>query len=57
VRIAGAKGVLMVNKDMKGPLQVQLRGSQIKFPSAQLSLNIIRSSTLSQGFLNRQMIT
>ena len=57
IRIAGAKGVLMVRPGLEGPIQVQLRDSQIKFPSPDLSLNIIRMATFSQGFLNRQIIT
>ena len=44
-------------KDLPPPLKVQLRESQIKFPSADLSFNIIRCGTFSQGLLNRQIIT
>jgi len=55
IRLAGAKGVLQVNPRLQG-LQVQLRSSQIKFPSNDLSFNVIRCSTYSLGFLNRQMI-
>jgi hypothetical protein len=43
-------------KDLPSPLKVQMRGSQIKFPSEDLSLNIIRCGTFSQGLLNRQII-
>ena len=37
-------------------MQVQLRKSQIKFPSDDYSLNIIRCSTYGQGYLNRSII-
>ena len=33
-----------------------LRESQVKFPSNNLSLDIIRCATFSQGFLNQQII-
>ena len=36
--------------------QVQLRNSQTKFPSDDLTLNVIRCSTFGQGFLNRSII-
>lgn len=44
IRIAGAKGVLMEKKELQGE-QVQLRNSQTKFPSDDLTLNVIRCST------------
>jgi hypothetical protein len=37
-------------------LDVRLRGSQIKFFSQDLSLNVVRCATYSQGYLNRQLI-
>jgi uncharacterized membrane protein len=37
--------------------QVILRKSQVKFPSENLTLDIVRCATFSQGFLNRQIIT
>ena len=37
-------------------LKVRLRESQLKFPSEDLSLNVVRCATYSQGFLNRQLI-
>ena len=37
-------------------LKIQLRKSNIKFSSEDLSLNIVRCATASQGYLNRQMI-
>ena len=33
-----------------------LRNSQTKFPSDDLTLNVIRCSTFGQGFLNRSII-
>jgi hypothetical protein len=44
-------------KDLPSPYKVQMRDSQIKFPSEDLSFNVIRCGTFSQGFLNRQVIT
>ena len=44
IRIAGAKGVLMVKDELEGK-HIQLRKSQIKFPSDDLTLNVIRCST------------
>jgi hypothetical protein len=35
---------------------VQLRASQLKFHSPDLSFNVIRPATFSPGFLNRQTI-
>jgi hypothetical protein len=32
---------------------VKLRKSQVKFPSTDLSFNVVRGATFSQGFLNR----
>ena len=34
-------------------ISVILRESQIKFPSNDLSLNVVRCGTYSQGYLNR----
>ena len=45
----------MVKPELEG-YKVQLRNSQTKFPSKDLSLNVIRCSTYSQGFLNRSII-
>jgi RNA-dependent RNA polymerase len=39
-----------------GPIEIRLRESQIKFPSNDLSLNVVRCATYSQGYLNRQLI-
>ena len=55
VRIAGAKGVLMVKNELEGR-QIQLRKSQTKFSSDDLSFNVIRCSTFGQGYLNRSLI-
>jgi hypothetical protein len=51
--------VLVVNQNTEEFLEnkaVLLRESQIKFPSKNLSLDIVRCATYSQGFLNRQII-
>lgn len=64
IRIGGAKGVLVVGNDEKlfekeekkedeGNYQILLRKSQIKFPSDNFSLDIVRCATFSLGFLNR----
>lgn len=45
----------MCNPELKGRV-VQLRASQVKFVSDDLSLNVVRCSTISQGYLNRQII-
>ena len=55
VRIAGAKGVLMVKPSLQGQ-QIHLRDSQIKFEADDLTFNVIRCATFGQGFLNRQVI-
>ena len=55
VRIAGAKGVLMVKKELEGK-QIQLRKSQTKFQSDDLSFNVIRCSTYGFGYFNRSII-
>ena len=55
VRIAGAKGVLMVKNELEGR-QIRLRKSQTKFSSDDLSFNVIRCSTFGQGYLNRSLI-
>jgi len=51
----GAKGVLKVDPTLPG-LQIQLRKSMIKFNASNRSLDIIRCSTFSNAFLNRQVI-
>lgn len=57
-RLGGAKGVLIVDKDLDSKnVKVQLRPSQIKFDSRHLTLEVIRTSTYIPGFLNRQIIT
>lgn len=45
IRIAGAKGVLMVRSDLPEDKLVALRESQIKFHSEDRSFNVIRAST------------
>ena len=64
IRIGGAKGVLMtmksnedlVNKETGRKYDIRLRESQIKFPSNDLTFNVVRCATYSQGYLNRQLI-
>ena len=56
IRLAGAKGVMMINKKLEGE-HVCLRQSQTKFKSDDLSLNVIRCSTFGQGYLNRSIIS
>ena len=56
IRIAGAKGVLMVKPGLQG-CQIALRQSQIKFEADDLTFNVIRCATYGQGYLNRQVIT
>ena len=59
IRIGGAKGILAVNKDKSifkvngHEYNILLRKSQVKFPSQNLSLEIVRCATFSQGYLNR----
>jgi len=55
IRLAGAKGVLMVNPKLIGRY-VKLRRSQVKFVQKDFDLNVVRCATFSQGFLNRQLI-
>ena len=64
IRLGGANGVLAVADDIKmfkkqdgTEFKVLLRPSQVKFPSENFTLDIIRCATFSQGFLNRQIIT
>jgi RNA-dependent RNA polymerase len=62
IRIGGAKGVLMTMKSNDDLINdgrrydIRLRESQIKFPSNDLSFNVVRCATYSQGYLNRQLI-
>lgn len=55
VRMGGIKGVLVWKPELDGRL-IQVRKSQIKFPSESRKLEIIRCATFSQGYLNRQVI-
>ena len=57
VRLGGIKGILAVNPDITEDEMVLVRPSMIKFESADTELGIIRCSTFSQGYLNRQIIT
>ena len=45
----------MLEPSLSG-IKIQLRKSNIKFPSPDMSLNVVRCATASQGYLNRQMI-
>jgi len=45
----------MVKKELEGR-QIHLRKSQTKFPSEDLTFNVIRCSTFGQGYLNRSII-
>lgn len=57
VRLGGAKGVLVCKPSLgEGLRLVQLRPSQKKFKSKDHFLEVIRCSTFSQGYLNRQVI-
>ena len=70
IRIGGSKGILMVVPDdlmksnfiqvgdefVEQDVLIRLRESQIKFQSNDLTLNVVRCATFSQGFLNRQLI-
>jgi hypothetical protein len=56
MRIGGAKGMLSVDKNLP-PNTICLRPSMIKFKSLLKCLNIIRSSSYSPGFLNKQTIS
>lgn len=66
IRIGGAKGVLATNNNLElfqkeeggenDYYQVLLRSSQMKFPAGNLTLELVRCATFSQGYLNRQLI-
>ncbi|GAA5813501.1 hypothetical protein MFLAVUS_006979 [Mucor flavus] len=57
-RLGGAKGVLTMDGDSASEVvKAQLRPSQIKFESKHLILEVIRTSTFINGYLNRQVIT
>jgi RNA-dependent RNA polymerase len=59
IRLGGAKGVLAVCNDLSKfkdgdkEYKILLRNSQVKFQSDNLTLDIVRCATFSQGFLNR----
>ncbi|KAH8727001.1 RNA dependent RNA polymerase-domain-containing protein [Phaeosphaeriaceae sp. PMI808] len=54
-RLGGCKGVLALDPNISGD-EVHIRPSQRKFDASYTGLEIIRSSTLSTPFLNRQII-
>ena len=55
--LAVADDIKMFKKQDGTEYKVLLRPSQVKFPSENFTLDIIRCATFSQGFLNRQIIT
>jgi RNA-dependent RNA polymerase len=56
IRIGGIKGIVAVNPELKGE-QILVRPSMMKFKSNDTELGVIRCSSYSQGYLNRQIIT
>ena len=62
IRVGGAKGILAVNTDRSAFVRdghryhIMLRKSQVKFPSENLTLEVVRCATFSQGYLNKQVI-
>jgi RNA-dependent RNA polymerase len=56
IRLGGIKGIVAVNPGLGGE-QLMVRPSMLKFKSNDTELGVIRCSSYSQGFLNRQIIT
>ena len=58
VRLGGSKGILCYQPELGiyGEKMIELRPSQLKFQTQDLFLEVIRCSTYSQGYLNRQVI-
>jgi hypothetical protein len=56
IRIGGIKGILAVDPEIKEKECIHVRPSMIKFESTDTELGIIRCSSFSQGYLNRQII-
>jgi len=46
----------LIHEETGRRYDIRLRESQIKFPSNDLSFNVVRCATYSQGYLNRQLI-
>jgi RNA-dependent RNA polymerase len=57
IRLGGIKGIVAVNPDLKEKELICVRPSMSKFESQDTELGVIRGSTFSQGFLNRQIVT
>jgi RNA-dependent RNA polymerase len=55
IRLGGIKGIVAVNPNLKKEL-VLFRPSMLKFDSNDTELGVIRCSSFSQGYLNRQII-
>jgi RNA-dependent RNA polymerase len=56
IRLGGIKGIVAVNRELIGE-QILVRPSMLKFKSNDTELGVIRCSSYSQGFLNRQIIS
>lgn len=56
IRIGGVKGILAVDPEIREKESIHVRPSMIKFESTDTELGIIRCSSFSQGYLNRQII-
>lgn len=55
-RLGGCKGVLAIDPNMQGVIDLRVRESQFKFASASNDLEIIRCSSFATADLNRQLI-
>jgi hypothetical protein len=57
IRLGGAKGTLVCKPSIGQEVRmVELRPSMIKFKSPEYPLEVVRGSTFTQGYLNRQVI-
>jgi hypothetical protein len=57
IRIGGVKGILSIDPSINENEQIQVRPSMTKYESNDLQLGVVRCSSYSQGYLNRQFIT
>jgi RNA-dependent RNA polymerase len=55
-RLGGCKGVLTIDPNMRGAIDIRVRESQFKFASPSNDLEIIRCSNFATADLNRQLI-
>lgn len=55
IRLGGIKGIVAVNPELTGEV-ILVRPSMLKFKSNDTELGVIRCSSYSQGYLNRQII-